>query len=593
MGAGTEDAGWSEPLVPPVPEKKKKKKAATSSPPKTAPATSSPAKDAPASPPAPPAGAPDPAPQPTSPEGAVITAQQLSAVVTAASAPPSGSQAQSLVLHAGRAAVVAGEKASAQLGRIVELTHDGADLGPLKEYAEKWNRADLSDATCGLGKDKLPVVDNSGPRSTVQHLSRLKRAMKEFDTAWHDANINMVGTLNSRKQLFEELLWEHRDLSEAFSALERTHAALPEASLEDLTGQIAALKAEKEKVALEHRNTLEAQRSNSAELKDQLVQARLQHERALKEAKAAGDGKVEEARKEFADATAQLRKELEEETGLLQRALDRNTELTAQQAELDRMVRDTDAQALKFFPDFQAHAHKKIMELRAGNPTGDAEAPWNTHEHLVALHARLSHMKVIDRHLRDVPEVAFQIFKFLWPGEPVPENLTLLAHRLKDAGKRFSEWKRSSARAGADAALRVACSWYEELDLDALHSLRGDAPTGTDPAKTAKRRDRAYRVAQFASTSTFIPPPADIEDELSDDEEDEETGEDEVEVPEEEADAPPEQARKRRLCPKLPLNPLLAKITHLLCITPPDPVLMRNNIVKFPRYAGWELYQYI
>ena len=51
--------------------------------------------------------------------------------------------------------------------------------------------------------------------------------------------------------------------------------------------------------------------------------------------------------------------------------------------------------------------------------------------------------------------------------------------------------------------------------------------------------------------------------------------------------------RKRRLCPKLPLNRLLAKITHLLCIRPPDPVLRKNNIVKFPRYAGWELYQYI
>ena len=57
---------------------------------------------------------------------------------------------------------------------------------------EKWNRADLSTATCGLGRDKLPVVDASGPRSSVQHFGRLKRAMKEFDTAWHDANANMV-----------------------------------------------------------------------------------------------------------------------------------------------------------------------------------------------------------------------------------------------------------------------------------------------------------------------------------------------------------------------------------------------------------------
>jgi hypothetical protein len=158
------------------------------------------------------------------------------------------------------------------------------------------------------------------------------------------------------------------------------------------------------------------------------------------------------------------------------------------------------------------------MELWVGNPTRDPEAPWNAHEHLVALHARLSHMKAIDRHLGDVPEVAIQIFKLLWPRELVPDNLILLAQRLRGVGERFSEWKRSSARAGADAALHVACSWYKDLDLDALHSLRRNAPTDTDPVKTAKRRDRAYQVAQFASTSTFIPPPADLADEISDDE---------------------------------------------------------------------------
>ena len=32
----------------------------------------------------------------------------------------------------------------------------------------------------------------------------------------------------------------------------------------------------------------------------------------------------------------------------------------------------------------------------------------------------LAHMKVIDRHLRDVPEVAFQVFKFLWPDTSRP-----------------------------------------------------------------------------------------------------------------------------------------------------------------------------
>jgi chemotaxis protein histidine kinase CheA len=70
--------------------------------------------------------------------------------------------------------------------------------------------------------------------------------------------------------------------------------------------------AEKEKLALEHHNALQAQRNNAVELKDQMVQAGLQHAQALKEAIAAGEAKVEEARKELADATGQLRKELEE-----------------------------------------------------------------------------------------------------------------------------------------------------------------------------------------------------------------------------------------------------------------------------------------
>jgi hypothetical protein len=152
-------------------------------------------------------------------------------------------------------------------------------------------------------------------------------------------------------------------------------------------------------------------------------------------------------------------------------------------------------------------------------------------------------MKVVDRHLGDVPEAALRVFKFLWPGEAAPDDLTKLALRLKDAGQRFSEWKRSLARAGADAALRVACSWYDDLDLNALHSMRADAPTNTDPIKAAKRHDRAYRIAHFVSTSTFIPPPADIADEISEDEEEEDAEEDEdaEDIPEEGA-VPPEQA---------------------------------------------------
>nr|XP_051197064.1 uncharacterized protein LOC127310425 [Lolium perenne] len=253
IGAGTDEAKRVEPLVPPVPKKKKKK--AIASPSKTVPETSAPA----ASPPAkvtPEAPAPSeeaastpPAAhigKPAPPEGAKLTAQQLAAAVTAAASPSSGSQA--IVLHAGRAAVAAGDKASAQLGRITELNRGEVNLGHLLEYAEKWNQADMSPATRGLGMDKLPVVDPSDPRSTTQHLSRLRHA----------------GTLDTRKQLFEELLWEHRFLAEAHSKCQ----AFPEASFESLSAQLSTLKAEKEQLVSEHRKALDAQEVITAGLKD-------------------------------------------------------------------------------------------------------------------------------------------------------------------------------------------------------------------------------------------------------------------------------------------------------------------------------------
>ncbi|KAK1601415.1 hypothetical protein QYE76_037272 [Lolium multiflorum] len=144
--ADTEAAGRAEPQVPPVP-KKKKKKTPASSPSKTvldssAPASSAPAQDAPEAS-APPKTTPAPPPaastgepaaakptsppsqepaaaKPTPPEGTKLSKQEIAAAATAASAPSSGTR--SLVLHAGRAAIVAGETASAQLGRITELT---------------------------------------------------------------------------------------------------------------------------------------------------------------------------------------------------------------------------------------------------------------------------------------------------------------------------------------------------------------------------------------------------------------------------------------------------------------------------------------
>jgi hypothetical protein len=139
-------------------------------------------------------------------------------------------------------------------------------------------------------------------------------------------------------------------------------------------------------------------------------------------------------------------------------------------------------------------------------------------------------MRVVDRHLGQLPEATLKTFKCLWHGEPVPDNISGLAERLQDTGKRLSEWRYSDARARANTILWFVCSWYESLDLESLHNMRDDAPIDLDLEKTAARRARAYRIDSYASTSTYIPPSADLEEEFTDDEEEEEADDGEAEA---------------------------------------------------------------
>jgi hypothetical protein len=52
-------------------------------------------------------------------------------------------------------------------------------------------------------------------------------------------------------------------------------------------------------------------------------------------------------------------------------------------------------------------------------------------------------------------------------------------------------------------------SWYEELDLDALETLRSDSATLSDENIIKKRQARAYEISQYADVHRFIPDPVD------------------------------------------------------------------------------------
>ncbi|KAK1643760.1 hypothetical protein QYE76_061565 [Lolium multiflorum] len=505
MGAGKEPAGRAEPSVPPVPEKKKRKK--TSS--KTAPEASAPATSEPTPPPetsAPEATGPTPTPPPT--QGASATAPKpppASLKITDYLKPgasrgkaadgSASSGSQPLVLHVGPAAVVVQDKPSGLLGRIVELKRGGQDLGPLLPYAQRWNDADISAATRGLGKDRLPAPDPAGPRSTEEHFSRLKRAVKEFDSAWYDATANVVSTADARKALFEELLWEHRSLAEAHSKCQ----AIPEASIEALKAQIATLQAEKKQLIRDHQKALEAQKEISRELKDQAIQAGVRHAEELKAAEAAAEARLNEALEDAGNANVAAAEEAKKAQKAAEGEVAR---LKAEQKEYDLLVTRTDALALRLFPDSQAHAIKKVAEHRAQQAGNNLGAPWDPYDHLVALNARVSHMRSVDRNLSDIPEVASQLFKTLWPGEVVPDTFSIISDRLKGACRRMAVLccPRRSGLSAPHCLLLVSGA-----GSGCFVGVREGAPTDVDPVLTAKRQDRAYHIAEYAEMRTFIP----------------------------------------------------------------------------------------
>jgi hypothetical protein len=51
------------------------------------------------------------------------------------------------------------------------------------------------------------------------------------------------------------------------------------------------------------------------------------------------------------------------------------------------------------------YAQKKVAERRVQQAFKNPDAPWDPYDHLVTLSARVSHMRVVDRNLADIPDV--------------------------------------------------------------------------------------------------------------------------------------------------------------------------------------------
>jgi hypothetical protein len=127
---------------------------------------------------------------------------------------------------------------------------------------------------------------------------------------------------------------------------------------------------------------------------------------------------------------------------------------------------------------------------------GRQEPFWTIMEdHLVAMSARVSHMKVLGV---DLFKAAVKTFDAMYRSKKMPTSLPELCEWLNSADIQLNEWWASAGWAGTDQALQFVLSWYETPDLDTLQTLRIGSTVLSDEEKIKKRQANAYEIARYA-----------------------------------------------------------------------------------------------
>ncbi|KAI5017949.1 hypothetical protein ZWY2020_042837 [Hordeum vulgare] len=84
-----------------------------------------------------------------------------------------------------------------------------------------------------------------------------------------------------------------------------------------------------------------------------------------------------------------------------------------------------------------------------------------------------------------------------------PASMSRLARWLAAGGERLDAWRSCAARAGAYMALRLAKSWYRNLNLGKLAAQR-DGSEADLQGMEEELRVRASAVAEYATWDNFV-----------------------------------------------------------------------------------------
>jgi hypothetical protein len=153
------------------------------------------------------------------------------------------------------------------------------------------------------------------------------------------------------------------------------------------------------------------------------------------------------------------------------------------------------------FPDSNEAAAAALEEYRTEQkivPSSDPEAQLSSRELVALVKGQLHPVAKLGGDFR---RAIVSVFKTLWPGRAVPDEIQALLKWIPLAPNRVDVLKESAARAGAEQALEFVLSWYPGISLDQLENLREGGSAGLDRAKL---RQRACAIAECAETDVLF-----------------------------------------------------------------------------------------
>jgi hypothetical protein len=224
------------------------------------------------------------------------------------------------------------------------------------------------------------------------------------------------------------------------------------------------------------------------------------------------------------------------------------------------------------FTSIRLQAAKAVRNARAERAKL-TEAPlsetWDIEDHITALKARIAPLK--DSHI-GLLNASLKAHRILFPEARQVVPVEELIRDLDQAMTRLKQWRSSSARAGADAALLFIMSWYELIDLAKVRSFREGSSWATDPIRIKIREEAANFMAEFARTKHLdLEAPVysdgeDTEEEESDDASAEEYADSEGESDEEKSSKVP-ASDSAKLTEQTPTESFVISATNLTVIT--------------------------